>query len=57
MKIIKHQHSSSRETSMTNIQTASLGGGVSMTNHAPTADWSLKLGISLKLEVWNLEFI
>jgi hypothetical protein len=53
MKSTKHQHSSSRETSMANIQTTSsrdkffaMWQGV----------WSLRLGISLELGGWCLEF-
>jgi hypothetical protein len=56
MKSTKHQHPSSRETSMTNIQTASLGSEVSAIVCARPRDWSLELGISLELGAWNLEF-
>jgi hypothetical protein len=56
MKSTKPQHPSSRETSMTNIQTIWLREEASAIGCAGLGDWSLKFGISLELGAWNLEF-
>jgi hypothetical protein len=55
MKSTKHQHPSSRETSMAGIQTILLRDEVSTVGCSGPGDWSLKLGIFLELGAWNLE--